>query len=573
MRRSLLVLLSLFAVGLVAFFGFTSLYTASANSGKDGKDEFVSPHLVISQFQTAGGTANDEFIEIHNTSSTAVDLNGYRLVYRSAAGTNDVNFFAWSSSTIIPAGGYHLITSTAYDGSVPGDSVYNPSTCSCALSANGGGLAIRFGAANTGAIIDSVGYGTATNAFIETAVTGAPPANQGQARDNNRCDETDNNSADFVTLNPADPRNSTDSANPCSGGGTDLIASGAASPTIVAPLGTTLLTVSVFPATTPPSTGITVTGNLSNLGLSASQQFFDDGTNGDTTGGDNIFSYSVVIPENTPGGPVSVSAVASDEQARTAPVTINLTINAPPPNDDPLLLGNPSNATTDVQNENNYLMIKPQYSLAYSRATATPKWVAWRLDSSWIGTAPRQDDYRPDPDLPGSWYHVQDSDYSGSGYTRGHMCPSGDRTRSVPDNSATFLMTNFIPQIAENNSGPWQGLETYLRSLANSGKEIYIYSGGYGSLGTIAGGQVTVPAYTWKVALVLDNGNNDLARVNKNTRVIAVIMPNFLPLVPSTPWQNFRTSVNLVEARTGLNFFSKVPINTQELLERRKDTN
>jgi len=63
-----------------------------AQEEKSSERNLVSPHLVISQFQTNGGgstPSNDEFIEIHNTSSASVDLNGYRVVYRSASGTND----------------------------------------------------------------------------------------------------------------------------------------------------------------------------------------------------------------------------------------------------------------------------------------------------------------------------------------------------------------------------------------------------------------------------------------------------------------------------------------------------
>src|SRR5207248_6889700 len=136
-----------------------------------------------------------------------------------------------------------------------------------------------------------------------------------------------------------------------------------------------------------------------------------------------------------------VSAVAADAQARSVPLQQNVTVSGVLPDEDPLTFGNPSNATANVANENNYLMVKPQYTLSYNRSKGTPNWVAWRLDSSWIGGAPRQDDYRPDPALPAGWYQVQANDYSGSGYERGHMCPSGDRTRSVADNSATFLMT------------------------------------------------------------------------------------------------------------------------------------
>ncbi|MCW5961946.1 MAG: DNA/RNA non-specific endonuclease [Pyrinomonadaceae bacterium] len=550
-------------------------FAASAkNDVLVGELSLVSPHLVISQFQTAGGggnPANDELIEIHNTSNANVDLNGYRLVYRSAGGTNDVTITAWTTSVVVPAGGYHLIVNSSYDGSVPGDTVFNSTTCSCALSASGGGLGIRFGEANTGVIIDSVGYGSATNAFIETAVTAAPPANSSQARVSNGCQDTDNNSADFSNVNPSAPKNASSTPNQCAGSGSTLLANGAASPSTVAPNVSTRLTVSVFPATSPPSTGIAVSGNLTNIGGSAVQQFFDDGTNGDVTPGDNVFSYSATIPNGTTGGPTSVNATASDAQARTANVTINITIDAPLEGENPLLLGNPSNATTNVANENNFLMNKAQYSLSYSRANATPNWVAWRLDSSWIGSASRQDDYRPDPALPSGWYQVQDNDYSGSGYDRGHMCPSGDRTRSIPDNSATFLMTNFIPQLGANNQGPWNDFEIYLRSLAGAGNEIYIFSGGHGNAGTIAQGRIVVPQVTWKVALVLPNGNNDLSRVNKTTRTIAIIVPNQPPVSNTAPWRNFRTTVKAVEALTGFDFFSNVPKNTQQIIERKRD--
>lgn len=537
----------------------------------------VSPHIVISQFQVSGdatgNTANDEFIELHNTSSNSVDLNGYRVVYRSAAGVNDVAFVDWTTSTIIPAGGYYLIASNVYNGAVTPNITYNPTTCTCSMSATGGGLAIRQGALNSGVVIDSVGYGSATNAFVETAVTTVAPTtgDNSKARSMNGCQDTDNNANDFTTLTPSAPRNASNSPVTCSGGGTTILANGAASPSTVAPNASTLLTVSVFPATNPPSTGLAVSGSLTNIGGSANQTFFDDGTNGDVTAGDNVFSYSATIPANMPGGPTSVTATASDAQARSTSVTINLTIDAPIAGEDPIILGNPTFATTNIADENNYLMTKAQYSLAYNRSTATPRWVAWRLDSSWIGTAPRQDDYRPDPALPAAWYHVQDNDYSGSGYDRGHMCPSGDRTRSIPDNSATFLMTNFVPQLSANNQGPWEEFETYCRTLAGQGNEIYIVTGPVGNIGTIAQGRVVVPQYTWKVVLILPNGSNDLSRVNRNTRAFGIVVPNFPPVNINAPWRNFRVTVDAVEILTGYNFFNAVPINTQGIIERRRD--
>jgi endonuclease G, mitochondrial len=246
-------------------------------------------------------------------------------------------------------------------------------------------------------------------------------------------------------------------------------------------------------------------------------------------------------------------------------------IDAPPPPDPPLqdnhlAMGNPSNAVTDTNFPFNYLMNKPQYALSYHRDNGTPNWVSWHLDTSWLGSAPRQNDYRADPAVPAGWYQVQGTDYSGSGYDRGHMCPSGDRTNTIPNNSATFLMTNFIPQASANNQGPWNDLEIYCRSLVTAGNELYIITGGAGSLGTITNGHVNVPAQTWKVIIVLPAASgDDAARVTTSTRTIAVIMPNTSAVNPD--WRASRVSVDQVETLTGYDFFSNVAPATQSVIE------
>lgn len=108
-----------------------------------------------------------------------------------------------------------------------------------------------------------------------------------------------------------------------------------------------------------------------------------------------------------------------------------------------LLLGNPSNAASNIASIDNYLMVKPQYVLSYNSKTKTANWVSWQLNRSWIGAADRQDNFRPDDALPAAAYKVRPNDYTGSGYDRGHIAPSADRTRNEADNSSTFLMTNF----------------------------------------------------------------------------------------------------------------------------------
>jgi endonuclease G len=132
-------------------------------------------------------------------------------------------------------------------------------------------------------------------------------------------------------------------------------------------------------------------------------------------------------------------------------------------------------------------------------------------------------------------------------------------------------MTNMVPQLAANNQGPWEEFESYCRTLAGQGNEIYIMSGPAGNIGTIAGGHVIVPAYTWKVVVVLPNGTDDLHRVNKSTRAFGIIIPNQPPLDINAPWRNFRVPIDAVENLTGFDFLTAVPKNTQELLERKRD--
>jgi endonuclease G, mitochondrial len=238
-----------------------------------------------------------------------------------------------------------------------------------------------------------------------------------------------------------------------------------------------------------------------------------------------------------------------------------------------LTLGNPSNATTSVSFPNNYLLVKPQYALSYSRDRGTPNWVSWQLNSSWLGSTPRQDNFRADTTLPSGWYQVGGSDYSGSGFDRGHMTPSADRTKTVTDNSATFLMTNMVPQSPDNNQGPWASLENYLRTLVTGGKELYIISGIYGQGGTgsngtkytIANGDVQVPSRVWKV-VVVNNPGAGASGVTTSTRVISVDMPN-IQGIRNNDWKTYRVSVDSIEVQTGFDLLSNVSTSVQSVIE------
>lgn len=293
--------------------------------------------------------------------------------------------------------------------------------------------------------------------------------------------------------------------------------------------------------------------------------------------GEGLGEFSLVVENLTPEQTYYLRAYAINAKGVTYGETISFTTLEEPlnvPDNHHMLLGNPSSATDDILNANDYLMVKDQFHLSYNNTTRTANWVSWHLNTSYLGDVGRQDDFRTDYSLPSSWYRVSETSYRYSGFDRGHLCPSADRTATIAANSETFLMTNMMPQAPRNNQGIWAALETYSRNLAKSGKELYIVAGPHGQGGegsngyaeTIDNNNIVVPSTTWKIIVVLNNGDNDLDRINTNTRVIAVIMPNTQEVV-GTKWYDYRVSVNDVEELTGFDFLSNVSTSIQEVIE------
>ena len=243
---------------------------------------------------------------------------------------------------------------------------------------------------------------------------------------------------------------------------------------------------------------------------------------------------------------------------------------------DHILPGNPSNAQTNATYTTNYLRDYVYYKMSYNSAMGTPNWVAWHLQSDDLGSTTRQNDFRPDNLLPTAWYRVSDASYSGSGFDRGHNCPSADRTSSVAANSSTFYMTNMIPQAPNLNQGPWEGLEDFVRNtLVGTNNEAWIFMGNYGNAGgvgsngeftVIDNGRVRVPTKVWKVVLVLPKGNGDLSRMTGNATVLCVSMPNdnrLYTVSNKNAWRNYLISVSALEIEsnangTPLNLFSSI---------------
>ncbi|ALW86012.1 hypothetical protein AUC43_13490 [Hymenobacter sedentarius] len=277
----------------------------------------------------------------------------------------------------------------------------------------------------------------------------------------------------------------------------------------------------------------------------------------------------------TPGQPNSRPA-----QPRTGQAPVGAGTQAPSTSEDNLALGNPSGATSDPANANNYLLVHPEFTIGYHATRGIPTWVSWHLGRGDLGQAPRQNNFRPDAALPRQFYQVTPASYARSGFDKGHNCPSGDRTSDLDANSATFLMTNMVPQAPHNNQQTWAHLEEYGRSQVQRGQEVYIIMGSYGRGGTGANGfattldegRVTVPARIWKVMVILPEGQNDLQRLSTDpsVRVLAIDTPNDNSVNPD--WRQYLTSVDKIEAATGLDLLSALPQNTQARLQKLVDS-
>lgn len=250
-----------------------------------------------------------------------------------------------------------------------------------------------------------------------------------------------------------------------------------------------------------------------------------------------------------------------------------------------LYFGNPSGAVADISVAANYLIEHPQYTMSYNAEKYIPNWVSWHLEVSDIGASERADDFRPDSSVPSGYYAVKKSDYQYTkyGFDRGHVCPSADRTATNENNSMTFLMTNMIPQSPDCNRVVWKDFEAYERELARNGKEVYIVAGPDGVGGTsgtgtwesidmLTGGKpngkkITVPAYCWKIVLVLDEGEDDISRVTEDTTVIAVYMPNAMGIGKNGSWEQYLVSVDYIEEKTGYDFLAPIPDSIENVIE------
>ena len=190
-----------------------------------------------------------------------------------------------------------------------------------------------------------------------------------------------------------------------------------------------------------------------------------------------------------------------------------------------------------LENENEIIISRSQYLISYNKERRSPNWVSWKLEASDLGDVERKNIFIPDYYLQnylekygGGATPVSTSEFTGTCFNRGHQVPSKDRTDTKENNQKTFITANIIPQTAFLNQIIWDKLEDYSRQLVKQGKKLFIIAGpvydeDFGMIGPQK--NIPIPSKNFKVIFILDM-NQNASDINKNSEVIAVMMPNIL---------------------------------------------
>ncbi|WP_235298926.1 DNA/RNA non-specific endonuclease [Portibacter marinus] len=195
---------------------------------------------------------------------------------------------------------------------------------------------------------------------------------------------------------------------------------------------------------------------------------------------------------------------------------------------------------------NGEMVFHKHYTLSYNEKYEQADWVAYELTKAQIQVpnVERAREFRPD-DLVTTKSAIH-NDYSGSGYTRGHLAPAGDMAFSREAMEESFLMSNISPQIEEFNGGVWRELEETVRDWAYDNDRVYVVTGPVlkdGILKTIGRNKVGVPKRFFKVVL-------DISGQEK--KGIGYVLENKLL---EGHLRDYAITIDSVESLTGFDFF------------------
>jgi endonuclease G len=212
-----------------------------------------------------------------------------------------------------------------------------------------------------------------------------------------------------------------------------------------------------------------------------------------------------------------------------------------------------------------YERVHEGYVLGHDSWLKIPLWVQYQLyPEDILGTSERSDDFRPDTSIPFG-FRAELSDFVSSGYDRGHMAPAADMKRSDQVMSESFLLSNMAPQVGSGfNRQIWANLEAAVRGWVEQRGALTIITGPVFaveqnriSFDVIGSDHVAVPTHFYKI--VVDANNPD------HPEALAFLLPN--QSLSGRNYSEFLESIDNIEAATGLDFLSALPVVLQQSVE------
>ncbi len=195
------------------------------------------------------------------------------------------------------------------------------------------------------------------------------------------------------------------------------------------------------------------------------------------------------------------------------------------------------------------------FTLSFNKDNRTPNYVAWELLGTEVSNeVSRTDNFWQDSNIEGCTKH---SDYTGSGYDRGHMCPAADQKWSIEAMNDCFVMANMCPQLHDLNAGAWETLESKERLWAKRDSALVIVAGPLYIDGEkyIEKSKVKVPDAFFKILI---------APYLDEPRGIAFVYPH---MKCTGNMQDYATTIDEIEKITGFDFFSALPDDIENKIE------
>lgn len=206
-------------------------------------------------------------------------------------------------------------------------------------------------------------------------------------------------------------------------------------------------------------------------------------------------------------------------------------------------------------------------------ALGVPDWVAYELrrdPSPDRKSASRPSRWSTDPGLHQRGIAPDDSSYRHSGYSRGHMCMKSHAGRLGPAaDRETHTVLNACPQMQGMNGGIWLAIENLSGTWADRHGAVWIVTGPVFTgdtrrwIGDPGEVPVAIPDACFKL-VIRDDG--------ATPEVIAFLVPMHGDRDHSRSTADVRpylTSVDIIEALTGLDFLTSLPDAEEARLERR----